>query len=84
MAVHLCDRQYVRALCDTRGGLGGGASAVTIGSGGLQILDSESGLPTLPCYYINLYQAAANPSPIAIELAKHITQSFGLRYPKAA
>jgi len=51
---------------------------------GLQILDSESGLPTLPCYYINLYQAAANPSPIAIELAKHISQSFGLRYPKAA
>ncbi len=51
---------------------------------GLQILDGESGLPSLPAYYINLYQAPANPSPIATELAKHISQCFGLRYPKAA
>lgn len=51
---------------------------------GLRILDGESGLPPLPAYYINLYQSPANPSPIATELAKHISQSFALRYPKAA
>ena len=51
---------------------------------GLKVLDSDSGLPPLPTYYINLHMAPGRPSEIASELAYHITRSFALRYPQAA
>ena len=50
----------------------------------LEILGAESGLPDLPIFYINLYLAPTDPSTISLELAKHITRSFAIRYPKAA
>ena len=51
---------------------------------GLAILGPESGLPALPTYYINMYLAPTNPSPIALELARQIAKSFAARYPQAA
>ena len=50
----------------------------------LEILGPESGLPTLPTYYVNLYLAPADPSAISQELAKLITKGFAARYSKAA
>lgn len=50
----------------------------------LEILGPESGLPSLPTYYINLYQAPTQSNPIAQELARQIKQSFAARYPQAA
>lgn len=50
---------------------------------GLAILD-ESGLPPLPTFFVNLYRAPANQSPIAEEFARHISRSFAARYPQAA
>ncbi len=50
----------------------------------LQILGPETGLPTLPTYYVNLYLAPADPSAISQELAKLITKGFAARYSKAA
>ncbi len=51
---------------------------------GFEILDTGSGLPSLPTFHINLYVAPTAPSAIALELEKHITKSFASRYPKAA
>ncbi len=51
---------------------------------GLTILDAENGLPPLPIFHINLYLAPTKPSPIAVELAQHISKSFAVRYPAAA
>ena len=51
---------------------------------GLEILGTESGLPALPTYYVNLYLAPTKPSAIALELARQITKSFAVRYPQAA
>ncbi len=50
----------------------------------LQILGSESGLPPLPVYYINMHLAPTKPSAIAVELANTISKSFAARYPQAA
>lgn len=50
----------------------------------LAILGPESGLPSLPTYYINIYLAPTNPSAIAQELARQISKSFAARYPQAA
>jgi DNA-binding transcriptional LysR family regulator len=50
----------------------------------LTILGSETSLPQLPSFYVNLYKAQTNPNPISAELAEHITRSFAVRYPKAA
>ena len=51
---------------------------------GLEILGHEQGLPSLPTFYINLYLAPANPGEISLELAKHITKNFSVRYPQVA
>ena len=51
---------------------------------GLTMLDADRGLPSLPIFHINLYLAPTKPSPIAVELAQHISKSFAIRYPKAA
>lgn len=51
---------------------------------GLEILGTESGLPALPTYYVNLYLAPTKPSAITLELARQITKSFAVRYPQAA
>ncbi len=51
---------------------------------GLEILGTESGLPALPTYFVNLYLAPTKPSVIALELARQITKSFAVRYPQAA
>jgi len=50
----------------------------------LAVLGPESGLPPLPNFFVNLYLAPANTSPIAQELARHIFQNFAARYPVAA
>lgn len=51
---------------------------------GLEILGSDSGLPALPTYFINMYLAPTKPSDVALELARHISKSFAVRYPQAA
>jgi len=50
----------------------------------LQILGANSGLPSLPTFYINLYLPRSRPSAVAAELARHIVRSFAARYPVAA
>ena len=50
---------------------------------GLAVLDSGSGLPPLPTYYINLY-LGADGGGIARELARHIARSFAARRQEAA
>lgn len=50
----------------------------------LEILGETSGLPSLPNYFINLYLAPTKPSPIALELSRHIAKHFAARFPQAA
>lgn len=50
----------------------------------LEILGEASGLPSLPTYFINLYLAPTKPSPIALELSRHIAKHFAARFPQAA
>jgi hypothetical protein len=50
----------------------------------LTILNADCGLPALPTFYINLYRAPANASPVSLEFARQISQYFSARYPNAA
>lgn len=49
-----------------------------------EIITSDSDLPKLPNFYINMYQAPGRDNLIVQELAKHISKSFAFRYPIAA
>ncbi len=46
----------------------------------LEELGSESGLPPLPEYQINLYVPKVGLNPLADELARHIRQDFNVRF----
>ncbi|MEM7620442.1 MAG: LysR family transcriptional regulator [Pseudomonadota bacterium] len=48
------------------------------------VLPPDSNLPTLPHFYINMYQAPGRDNAIVQELASHMTKSFNQLYPKVA
>jgi DNA-binding transcriptional LysR family regulator len=48
------------------------------------VLDMDAGLPPLPAFSINLYLPKASASPTAVELARHIRDSFLGRQRQAA
>lgn len=50
----------------------------------LQVLGSETGLPRLPMFYINLHLPKAGAGDVAVELARHIRRQFAARYHRAA
>jgi DNA-binding transcriptional LysR family regulator len=51
---------------------------------GLDILGSESGLPALPPFSINLYLPKTGATPVGAELARHIREGFLTRSRQAA
>jgi DNA-binding transcriptional LysR family regulator len=50
----------------------------------LEVLPPDLGLPVLPAFSINLYRPRTGPTPIAMELARHIRDGFFGRQRHAA
>ncbi|MCB2054632.1 MAG: LysR family transcriptional regulator [Geminicoccaceae bacterium] len=50
----------------------------------LAVLPAEAGLPPLPFFHVNLHLPATTATPIAVELARHITESLGNHGRRAA
>ncbi len=50
----------------------------------LRILGSETGLPVLPTFYINLYERPAGMSDVSVELMRVIREHFRMQFPLAA
>jgi hypothetical protein len=50
----------------------------------LEVLLPDLGLPVLPAFSINLYRPRTGPTPIAMELARHIRDGFFGRQRHAA
>jgi len=50
----------------------------------IQVLGTETGLPALPMFYINLHLPKASTGDVAIELACHIRRHFAARNHRAA
>ncbi|MEO8668481.1 MAG: LysR family transcriptional regulator [Bauldia sp.] len=52
--------------------------------GHLQVLGTESGLPKLPAFSVNLYLPHTGATPLAAELARHIRDQMAQRLQRAA